>query len=61
MHFELVSDVECLFISQTTHLLLFFFVNDIVMLYDRRYLLEMKVFQTRLFQRFEMRCLSELK
>jgi hypothetical protein len=47
--------------SHTTHLLLFFFVNDIVLLYDRRYEVEMNVFQARLFKRFEMKCLDELK
>jgi hypothetical protein len=61
MNFESVSGFECLFISQDTHLLLFFFVNDIVLLYDKRYSTQADEFQVKLFNRFEMKCLGELK
>jgi hypothetical protein len=61
MNFESVSGFECLFISQDTHLLLFFFVDDIVLLYDKRYSTQADEFQVKLFNRFEMKCLGELK
>jgi hypothetical protein len=61
MNFESVSEFECLFISQDTHLLLFFFVNDIVLLYDKRYSIQADEFQMKLFNRFEMKCLGKLK
>jgi hypothetical protein len=38
MKFELVLDIDCLFLSHDTYVLLFFFVDDIVVLHDRRYI-----------------------
>jgi hypothetical protein len=61
MNFESVAEFECLFISQDTHLLLFFFVNNIVLLYDKRYSTQADEFQMKLFNRFEMKCLRKLK
>jgi hypothetical protein len=61
MKFELVSDIDCLFLSQDTHVLLFFFIDDIVVLHVRRYISQVNDFQVKLFKRFEMKCLKELK
>jgi hypothetical protein len=60
MNFESVLRYECLFISLNTHLLLFFFMNDLVIIYDRRHVDNMNQFQAKLFNRFEMKCLDEL-
>jgi hypothetical protein len=61
MNFVSVSDVEWLFISQDDHILLFFFVDNLVVLCDRRYSNLMNLFQAKLFKRFEKRCLDQLK
>ena len=61
MNFEPIPGADCLFISRDKHLLLFFFVDDIVLLYDRRWTNQADVFQTQLFDRFEMRHLGELE
>jgi hypothetical protein len=36
-------------------------VNDIVLIYDRRYISQVNEFQMQLLNRFEMKCLRELK
>ena len=46
--------------SKYSHIF-FFFVDDIVIIYDRRYIFEIEAFQTQLFQRFEMKYIDELK
>jgi hypothetical protein len=61
MKFNFIFEVKCLFIFKNTHLLLFFFVNDIVLLYDSRYTIQVDLFQFKLFDRFEMRNLEKLK
>jgi hypothetical protein len=61
MNFELMSEFKCLFISQNTHSLLLFFVNDNVLLNDKRYNTQANKFQMKLFNRFEMKCLKKLK
>ena len=61
MNLELVPGVDCVFISQDTHILLFFFVDDIVILYDRRYINQVDQFQALLFQKYEMRYLGQLE
>ena len=61
MGFEPVLKMKCLFINQNFHVLLFFFVDDIVILYDRIYIFEVDHFQTQLFERFEMRYMRKLK
>ena len=61
MGFEPVLKMKCLFINQNSHVLLFFFVDDIVILYDRIYTFEIDHFQTQLFERFEMRYMKKLK
>ena len=58
---EPLVEVECLFMSRNSHMLLFFFVDDIVVLYDHRYASEVDEFQTKLFERFEMRYIGELE
>ena len=61
MGFEPVLKMKCLFINQNSHVFLFFFVDDIVVLYDRIYTAEVDHFQTQLFERFEMRYMEELE
>ena len=38
LNLEPISGVDCLFISQDSHILLFFFVDDIVLLYEKEVL-----------------------
>ena len=59
--FGFVLKMKCLFINQNFHVLLFFFVDDIVILYNRIYIFEIDHFQTQLFERFEMRYMKKLK
>ena len=59
--FEPVLEVECLFLSENAHIILFFFVDDIVLIFHRLYIFEVDEFQSKLFNRFEMRCLGELE
>ena len=61
MGFEFVLKMKCLFINQNSHVFLFFFVDDIVILYDRIYIVEVDHFQTQLFERFEMRYMKKLE
>ena len=61
MGFESVLKMKCLFINQNFHVLLFFFVDDIVVLYDRIYIVEVDHFQTQLFERFEMRYMKKFE
>ena len=51
--------VECLFTNQ--YFMVFFFVDDIVTIYDRRYKHQVDTFQTQLFKAYEMRYLGELE
>lgn len=53
-----IPGVNCLFASDC--LLLFFYVDDIAVLYDRKHEQKFKEFERRLLQRFEMRSLGEL-
>lgn len=45
--------------SQNSHILRFAFVDDIVVIYEARHTEKAGNFQTRLFQRYEMRYLGE--
>ena len=54
-----IPGVECLFTNQ--YLMVFFFVDDIVTIYDRRYKHQVDTFQTQLFKAYEMRYLGELE
>lgn len=56
---EPIPGIDCLFTNQ--FMLLFFFVDDIVVIYDRRYTKEVNKFQAQLFQTYEMRYLGELE
>ena len=42
-------------------MVIFFFVDDIAMLYDRKFIFQMDEFQTRLFKKYEMRFLNEIE
>ena len=54
-----VPGVNCLFAND--FLLLFFYVDDIVVLYHKKYTQKVKEFEDSLLRRFEMRSLGELK
>jgi Reverse transcriptase (RNA-dependent DNA polymerase) len=54
-----VPGVNCLFAND--FLLLFFYVDDIVVLYHRKYAQKVREFEDSLLRRFEMRSLGELK
>lgn len=56
---EPVSGIECLFTND--FMVLFFFVDDIVVLFDRRNTKYVDEFQTKLFNVYEMRFLGELE
>lgn len=56
---EVVAGVECLFHNQ--HLLVFFFVDDIVVMFHRQSSSHAEEFHNKLFARFEMRALGELQ
>ncbi len=57
--FRQVPGLECLFMSN--HLLLFFYVDDIVMLYHRSAEAKFGAFSAALLARYEMRELGDLK
>ena len=57
--FNQISKVECLFIND--HMLCFFFVNDIVVLFDRQHINKIDEFQKKIFARYEMRYFDELE
>ena len=54
-----VSRIECLFINE--YMILFFFVDDIAIMYDRRHMQKIEKFQFRLFQVYEMKYLEEIQ
>ena len=56
---EQISGIECLFICD--YMILFFFVNDIVVIYDRQYFKQIDEFETKLFKVYEMRNMNELE
>ena len=56
---EPVAGVECLFTND--FMLLFFFVDDIVVLFDHQHTKQVDEFQTKLFKAYQMRFLGELK
>jgi hypothetical protein len=56
---HLIPNVNCLFASDC--LLLFFYVNDIAILYNKKHEQKFKEFERRLLKRFEMRVIGELK
>ena len=54
-----VSDIKCLFIND--YMILFFFVNDIAVLYHLQNIKQMNEFEQKLFNVYEMRNLSEIQ
>jgi hypothetical protein len=54
-----IPGTNCLFAND--FLLLFFYVDNIVILFNRRYTQKVKEFEASLLRRFEMRTLEELK
>ena len=56
---EQMSEVKCLFIN--AYILIFFYVNDIAVLYEKKHIQQMKKFQNKFFQIYEMRYIGELQ
>lgn len=56
---EQVPGIECLFICD--YMLLFFFVDDIALIYDRRYTPQVEEFQAKFFKIYEMRYLGQIE
>ena len=54
-----ISEIECLFICD--YMILFFFVNDIIVIYDRQYFKQIDEFEIKLFKIYEMKSMNELK
>ena len=54
-----MSKIECLFVNE--YMILFFFVDDIAIMYDRRHMQKIEKFQFRLFQVYEMRYLEKIQ
>ena len=54
-----VPGIECLFVNE--FMVLFFFVDDIAVIYDRRHIQKVEEFQYRFFQAYEMRYLGEIQ
>ena len=59
LSFKNVSKIECLFVNE--YMILFFFVDDIAIMYDRRHMQKIEKFQFRLFQVYEMRYLEKIQ
>ena len=51
--------MNCLFIN--IYMLIFFYVDDIVVLYEKKYIKQMKEFQSKFFQIYEIRYISKLQ
>lgn len=54
-----VSGIECLYTND--HMLVFFFVDDIAVLYDGKFISQVDEFQKKLFARYEMRYIGEIQ
>lgn len=54
-----VSGVNCLFCNE--HLIVFFYVDDIIVLYARQNIAYLRSFETNLLQRYQVRSLGDLK
>jgi hypothetical protein len=51
--------IECLFYNK--YLLLFYYVDDIVLMYKEEDANKIDKFQQKLFSKFKMRCMGELE
>ena len=51
--------MKCLFVN--SYMLVFFYVNDIAILYEKKHIQQMKKFQNKFFQIYEMRYINELQ
>ena len=56
---EQVPEVECLFTND--YMMLFFFVDDIVVIYDKKHAKKVDEFQSKFFEAYEMRHLGEIE
>ena len=52
-------DIECLFMCD--YMILFFFVNDITVMYYSQYSKQIDVFEKKLFEIYEMRNMNEIE
>lgn len=57
--FKQVPGTDCLFLSE--HILLFFYVDDICILYEQRHVKTVEEFQAKLFEAYEMRYLGDIE
>ena len=53
--------MKCLFMNQNIHIFLFFFVDDIILIYKTRHTNKMNFFQIKLLKKYEMRQLKKLQ
>ena len=51
--------MKCLFVN--VYMLVFFYMNDIAILYEKKHTQQIKKFQNKLFQIYEMRYINELQ
>ena len=56
---NLTLKIKCFFTNQ--YFIIFFFVDNIVIIYNRHHMHQFDIFQTQLFKTYEMRYLKELK
>lgn len=54
-----IFEIECLYINDS--MICFFFVNDIAILYDRKFIHQTNEFQKKLFVRYEMRYIDKIE
>ena len=55
---EPLPGVDCIFVNE--HMIIFFFVDDICIIYDKRNESHVDIFETQLFQAYEMTALGEI-
>ena len=56
--FQRIPGTECLFLHE--YIMLFFFIDNIAVIYKARYTKEVEEFQTKLFKKYEIRYLGEV-
>lgn len=56
---EPVSGIECIYTNM--HMIVFFFVDDICVIYDKRYTHQVNSFEVSLFATYEIKSLGKIK
>ena len=59
LNLKQIFDIECLFICD--YMILFFFVNDIAIMYYFQYFKQIDVFEKKLFEIYEMKNMNEIE